>query len=356
MAGMEGMESFVAAVEEEAAGWREFDRDTKEMERVARRLPVRAAALAMLSTFEQLHELSDRLAPALGVDLIALDIANTEITFQIGEIDSKDYFHLLNDVASFQSLWRIFEYSKREDATPEGRIKAVLKERAGYPSRHAFAIHVLRHDAVRSGRADLVPDTMLAESLTALVFARTKLAGGERDAVGLRERLARAGGEGSEKPGKRFVHELAGEVEPLFFELGEKRLDPELRDLTNEARRRVRRMGASEDAVSEDRLVSWSALEEAAEGGEERPAGLYSYLKATKEKDEDSGLVAEWATDKLARLLAKANLSAQQWEALEAAFRLGGNKEAAEELGRSPNQVGVEKAKALEKLHHAAGP
>ena len=351
---MKDMEAFVAAVEKEVAAWHEFDRDTKEMEQVARRFPTKAAALAMLSTFEQLHELNDRLAPVLGVDLIELDMANTEITFQIGEIDSKDYFHLLNDIASFQSLWRIFEYSKLEDATPEGRIKAVLKERAGYPSRHAFAIHVLRHDAVRSGRADLVPDTMLTESLTALVFARTRLAGGERDAMGLRGRLVRAGGESSEKPGKRFIHELAGEVEPLFFELGEKRLDPKLRDLTNEARRRVRRMGASKDAVSEDRLASWSALEEAAEGGEERPPGLDSYLKATKEMGEDSNLGAEWAADELARLLAKANLSAQQWEAFEAAARLGSNKEAAEELGRSPNQVGVEKAKALEKLHHAA--
>ncbi|MGI9050520.1 MAG: hypothetical protein ACR2GU_14300 [Rubrobacteraceae bacterium] len=193
---MKDMEAFVAAVEEEAAAWREFDRDTKEMQRVAELYPVQFAAEAMMNTFRQLHVLRDSVASVLGVDLIALHgfATDTEIRLQIGEIDSRDYFHLLNDVAAFQSWWRVFEYSKRGDATPEGRIEAVLKERAGFPSRHAFAIHVLRHDAVRSGRVDLVPDTMLAESLSALVFARTRLTGSERDARGLRDRLAGAGG------------------------------------------------------------------------------------------------------------------------------------------------------------------
>ncbi|MGI9050521.1 MAG: hypothetical protein ACR2GU_14305 [Rubrobacteraceae bacterium] len=137
--------------------------------------------------------------------------------------------------------------------------------------------------------------------------------------------------------------------------MGKDHLDPELRELTNEARRRVRRTGAGTDAVSEERLTPRDALEEAVEGGEEWPAGLGGYLKTAKEMGEDPNLTAIWAADELERLRTKANLSGQEWEAFEASKLLGSSKAAARELGRSPEQVRQEKYRALTKLRKAAG-
>jgi hypothetical protein len=170
------------------------------------------------------------------------------------------------------------------------------------------------------------------------VAARTGLSGERRDRRGLRDRLSEAGN----RPMKELISLLPAELLPLFHEFGttnegSRKLDPELKHLTNEARRRVRRQGAGKDAVGEERLRPWDGH------------------SGTVPAVEDPELEAAFASEYLQELKSKAGLSGQQWESFEAAVRLGSNTEAAKELGRSSEQVGKEKYDAIKKLRRAAG-
>jgi hypothetical protein len=203
------------------------------------------------------------------------------------------------------------------------------------------------------------PKEELAKVLSGIVATRTSLSGGRWDRKGLRERLA----EGGEKPNKQLLRELPAEVLDVFHELKhESHKDLTLQNLSNVARRRIRRMGASKDDVAEERQDSSDSLEQAAEdqgereeGSQGRPPHLKDYLKTMSRLGEDPELEAAFAAESLQQIKEKSGVSEQQWQSLEASILLGSNKEAAEELGRSAEQVGKEKFEALKKMRCAAG-
>ena len=205
-----------------------------------------------------------------------------------------------------------------------------------------------------------LPKEELAKVLSGMIASRTGLSGGRRDRKGLRERLA----EGGENPHKQLLRELPAEVLGVFHELRhESPKDLTLQNLSNEARRRIRRAGASKDNIAEERKVSIDPLEQAAEnqgeqeeGSQGRPPHSKDYLKTMSRLGEDPELEAAFAAEFLQQIKEKSGVSEQQWQSLEASFRLGSNKEAAEELGRSAEQVGKEKFEALKKMRRAAGP
>jgi len=205
-----------------------------------------------------------------------------------------------------------------------------------------------------------LPKEELAKVLSGIVATRTGLSGTRRDRKGLRERLA----EGGEKPHKQLLKELPAEVLDLFHEL--RQVSPEdlnLQNLSNEAVRRIRRVGASKDNVAEERKHSIDRLEQAAEaqgereeGSQGQPPHLKDYLKTMRRLGEDPELEPAFAAEFLQQIKEESEVSEQQWQSLEASILLGSNKEAAEELGRSAEQVGKEKFEALKKLRRAAGP
>jgi hypothetical protein len=204
-----------------------------------------------------------------------------------------------------------------------------------------------------------LPKEELAKVLSGIVATRTALRGGRRDRKGLRERLA----EGGEKPHKQLLKELPAEVLDVFNELRyERPEDLALENLSSEARRRIRRVGASKDNVAEERQDSRDRLEQATEdqgereeGSQGRPPHVKDYLETMSRLGEDPELEAAFAAEVLQQIKEKSGVSEQQWQSLEASFRLGSNKEAAEELVRSAEQVGKEKFEALKKLRRAAG-
>ena len=205
-----------------------------------------------------------------------------------------------------------------------------------------------------------LPKEELAKVLSGIVAARNSLSGERRDRKGLRERLA----EGGEKPHKQLLRELPAEVLGVFHMLRyESPEDLTLQNLSTEAVRRIRRVGASKDNVAEERKVSIDPLEQAAEnqgeqeeGSQERLPYSKDYLETMSRLGEDPELEAAFAAEFLQQIKEKSGVSEQQWRSLEASILLGSNKEAAEELGRSAEQVGKEKFEALKKLRRAAGP
>ncbi|QYJ15181.1 hypothetical protein Rxycam_00996 [Rubrobacter xylanophilus DSM 9941] len=175
-------------------------------------------------------------------------------------------------------------------------------------------------------------ETVVAEYLSALTFARAKLSRSRRGAVELREKLSGAGGSGPQSPARRFIHEAAGEVLPLYHEPG--MLDPELLKLTNETTRRIRRTGAGKNAPADSRIVSLAGAGEPSDS-------------------EELFRVSE-AADRLEQIMQSARLTQQEREAFEASV-LYGSEEAARRLGRPVNQIYQEKYRALRKLRRAAG-
>jgi hypothetical protein len=332
------MDAFIRDVEEQASFWLEYDRQGRELRKAAESSPVAAAAGALLVTLQELDRLGRSLGERLSIDDFTLLALENGFTISPGAIDTKVYYFLLRDLVTFQAYARILEYARREDATAPGLCENFLQERGGFAARQAGVIHVLQEEGVRNNRSDLVPDTLLAEMLTALVAARTGLSGERWDRRGLRDRLSEAGN----RPKKELISLLPAELLPLFHEFGttnegSRKLDPELKHLTNEAQRRVRRQGAGKDAVGEERLRPWDGH------------------SGTVPAVEDPELEAAFASEYLQELKSKAGLSGQQWESFEAAVRLGSNTEAAKELGRSSEQVGKEKYDAIKKLRRAAG-
>ena len=196
----------------------------------------------------------------------------------------------------------------------------------------------------------------LAKVLSGIVATRTGLSGGRRDRKGLRERLA----EGGENPHKQLLRELPAEVLSVFHELRyERPEDLTLENLSNEAARRIRRVGASKDNIAEERQDSRDRLEQATEDQGEREEGSQGrpppkdYLETMSRLGEDPELESAFAAEFLQQLKEKSGVSEQQWQSLEASILLGSNKEAAEALGRSADQVGKEKFEALKKLRRA---
>lgn len=340
-----GMDAFIRDVEEQASRWREYYRQGRELSKAARSSPEESAVDFLHATLRELDRLRQSLGERLGIDVFVLLAPENEVNISPGAVDAKAYYFLLSDLAAFQAYVRVLWYAWREDATASGLCEKFLQERGGFAARQAGVVHVMREEAVRNNRPGLVPDTLLAENLTALVAARSALsdASGERpERQGLRERLSEAGS----PPAKELIARLPAEVLPLFHEFGRshatgedprRRLDPELKHLANEARRRIRRQGAGRDAVAEERQSSWEGHSDTAPGA------------------EDPAFEAAFASEHLQELKSKAGLSDQQWESFEASVRLGSNKEASKELGCSPEQVGKEKYDALRKLRHAAG-
>jgi hypothetical protein len=203
------------------------------------------------------------------------------------------------------------------------------------------------------------PKEELAKVLSGIVTTRTGLSGGRRDRKGLRERLAESG----EKPHKQLQRELPAEVLGVFHELrNESSEDLTLEKLSNEVVRRIRRVGASKDNVAEERQDSRDHLEQATEdqgereeGSQGRPPYLKDYFETMSRLGEDPDLEAAFAAEFLQQVKEESGVTEQQWQSLEASIRLGSNKEAAEELGRSAEQVGKEKFEALKKLRCPAG-
>jgi hypothetical protein len=179
------------------------------------------------------------------------------------------------------------------------------------------------------------PQEEMAKVLSGIVDARTSLSGERRDSKELRERLVEAG----EKPRKQLRVELPAEVLDLFYKmLQEDEINPSLKDLVNEARRRIRRVGASRESVAERRLGERSELNEPEVEG----SGPEQVLEAV------------WASELLHDLIDKSNLSGQERETFLALAEMT-SEEAAEKLGRSAYQVRQEKLRAIRKLRRAAG-
>jgi RNA polymerase sigma factor (sigma-70 family) len=110
-----------------------------------------------------------------------------------------------------------------------------------------------------------------------------------------------------------------------------------LKDLSNEARRRIRRVGAKE-SVAEGRLDEINELNEPEDESSEPKQVL------------EAQTASEWLHD----LMDRSDIPSQERESF-LALREMTSQEAAEKYGRPANQVRQEKFRALKKLRRAVG-
>lgn len=318
------MDGFVREVEASAGGLRRAEKRTREVEDLLRALSASSAAPVVLALILRRLAYHRKHLPFNPFDRYKdplVDVLRYEST--------RDYFLKLWHFGEACTLLAVLEYAALEGSTADGFLERYLSAEKGYPLRILFATEETRMVAWKAGR--FLSETVVAEYLSALTFARAQLSRSRRGAVELREKLSGARGSGPQSPARRFIHEAAGEVLPLYHEPG--MLDPELRKLTNETTRRIRRFGAGKDAPADSRIAS---------------------LAGAEPSDSEELFRVSEAADRLEQIMQSARLTQQEREAFEASV-LYGSEEASRRLGRPANQIRQEKYRALRKLRRVAG-
>lgn len=283
---------------------------------------------------ERLREARIAVLEAFGVDIANAEVIRNYKASSVAEWQVISWFATRHQVYS-AFLRLVGQYAQDPDLVGVRSARAVCEAFVEAAERQLFAVALDFYELQQKLPEEKFPKGELAKVLSGVVAARASLSGGLWDRKELRERLAERG----ENPSKQLRVDLPAEVLGVFHEMIQAdRMDLSLENISYEARRRIRRVGAKE-SVAEGRL---DEINEFNEPG-----------------DESSGpeqvLEAACASELLHDLMDRSNLSGQERESFLALGEMT-SQEAAEKYGRPANQVRQENFRALKKLRRAAGP